>query len=159
MEILHTHCAGLDVHKKVVVATVLVADEHGRLTKETRSFETMTMSLLALSDWLTANGVSHVAMESTGEYWKPIYNILEDNFEVLLANAQHIKKVPGRKTDVMDAEWIADLLRHGLLRGSFIPPVGQRELLELTRARTNFVRERATLVNRLQKTLESANIK
>jgi transposase len=119
----------------------------------------MTADLLGLSDWLVSLGVTHVAMESTGEYWKPIYNILEDNFEVLLANAQHIKKVPGRKTDVMDAEWIADLLRHGLLRGSFIPPVGQRELRELTRARTNFVRERATLVNRLQKTLESANIK
>ena len=97
--------------------------------------------------------------ESTGEYWKPIYNILEENFEVLLANAQHVKKVPGRKTDVSDAEWIADLLRHGLLRGSFIPPVGQRELRELTRHRTNFVRTRTTLVNRVQKTLESANIK
>jgi len=98
-------------------------------------------------------------MESTGEYWKPIYSILEENFEVLLVNARHIKQVPGRKTEVMDAEWIADLLRHGLLRGSFIPPVGQRELRELTRYRTNFVRERATLVNRIQKALESANIK
>ena len=100
-----------------------------------------------------------MAMESTGEYWKPIYNILEENFEVLLVNARHIKQVPGRKTDVMDAEWIADLLRHGLLRSSFIPPVGQRELRELTRHRTNFVRERASVVNRIQKTLESANIK
>ena len=154
MEIEHTHCAGLDVHKKTVVAAIIVPDR-----KEVRTFETMTSDLLGLSDWLLSFGVTHVAMESTGEYWKPIFNILEENFDVLLVNARHIKQVPGRKTDVMDAEWIADLLRHGLLRGSFIPPVGQRELRELTRARTNFVRERATLVNRLQKTLESANIK
>jgi transposase len=159
MEILHPHCAGLDVHKKVVVATILVSDEHGQLTKETRSLETMTASLLALSDWLTSYGVTHVAMESTGEYWKPIYNILEENFEVLLVNAQHIKAVPGRKTDVKDSEWIADLLRHGLLKASFIPPKGQRELRDLTRFRTTFVKERATLINRLQKALEGANIK
>jgi transposase len=159
MEVVHLQCAGLDVHKKTVVAAIMVPDGQGGVRKEVRTFATMTADLLGLSDWLVSLGVTHVAMESTGEYWKPIYNILEDNFEVLLANAQHIKKVPGRKTDVMDAEWIADLLRHGLLRGSFIPPVGQRELRELTRARTNFVRERATLVNRLQKTLESANIK
>lgn len=131
MEILHPHCAGLDVHKKVVVTTILVSDEHGQLTKETRSLETMTVSLLALSDWLTSYGVTHVAMESAGEYWKPIYNILEENFEVLLVNAQHIKAVPGRKTDVKDSEWIADLLRHGLLKASFIPPKGQRELRDL----------------------------
>ncbi len=159
MEILHPRCAGLDVHKKVVVATILVSDEQGRLTKETRSFETMTASLLVLSDWLTSYGVTHVAMESTGEYWKPIYNILEENFEALLVNAQHIKAVPGRKTDVKDSEWIADLLRHGLLKASFIPPKGQRELRELTRFRTTFVKERATLINRLQKALEGANIK
>jgi transposase len=159
MEVVHLQCAGLDVHKKTVVAAIIVPDGQGGLRKEVRTFATMTADLLALSDWLVSLGVTHVAMESTGEYWKPVYNILEENFEMLLANAQHIKKVPGRKTDVMDAEWIADLLRHGLLRGSFIPPTGQRELRELTRARTNFVRERATLVNRLQKTLESANIK
>lgn len=159
MEILHTHCAGLDVHKKVVVATMIVSDEHGQLTKETQSFETMTGSLLALSDWLTRSGITHVAMESTGEYWKPIYNILEENFEVVLVNAQHIKAVPGRKTDVKDSEWIADLLRHGLLKASFIPPRGQRELRELTRFRTTFVKERANLINRLQKALEGANIK
>src|SRR5512142_3111105 len=138
MEILHPQCAGLDVHKKVVVATILVSEEHGPLIKETRSFETMTGSLLVLSDWLASHGVTHVAMESTGEYWKPIYNILEDNFEVLLINAQHIKHVPGRKTDVKDAEWLAELLRHGLVKASFIPPLGQRELRELTRHRTNF---------------------
>jgi transposase len=159
MEIEHTHCAGLDVHKKTVVAAIIVPDGQGGLRKEVRTFGTMTADLLGLSDWLLSFGVTHVAMESTGEYWKPIYNILEENFEVLLVNARHIKQVPGRKTDVMDAEWIADLLRHGLLRSSFIPPVGQRELRELTRHRTNFVRERATVVNRIQKTLESANIK
>jgi transposase len=154
MEIVHTNCAGLDVHKKTVVAAILVPGK-----KETRTFETMTSDLLALSDWLTGEGVTHVAMESTGEYWKPVFNILENNFEVLLVNAQHIKSVPGRKTDIKDAEWIADLLRHGLLKASFIPPVGQRELRELTRYRTTFVREKATLVNRIQKVLESANIK
>lgn len=159
MEILHTHCAGLDVHKKTVVAAIIVSDEHGQLTRETCSFETMTGSLLALSDWLTSYGVTHVAMESTGEYWKPIYNILEENFELLLVNAQHIKAVPGRKTDVKDSEWIADLLRHGLLKASFVPPKGQRELRELTRFRATFVKERATLINRLQKALESTNIK
>ena len=159
MDIVHTHCAGLDVHKKTVVATAIVPDVQGDLYKETLTFETMTADLLVLSDWLLSYKVTHVAMESTGEYWKPIYNILENNFEVLLINAQHIKHVPGRKTDVKDSEWIADLLRHGLLKASFIPPIGQRELRELTRHRTNFVRERATLVNRVQKTLESANIK
>lgn len=159
MEIEHTHCAGLDVHKKTVVAAIIVPDGQGGLRNEVQTFGTMTADLLGLSDWLLSFGITHVAMESTGEYWKPIYNILEENFEVLLVNARHIKQVPGRKTDVMDAEWIADLLRHGLLRGSFIPPVGQRELRELTRHRTNFVRERATVVNRIQKTLESANIK
>jgi transposase len=159
MEIVHTQCAGLDVHKKTVVAAIIVPDGQGGLRKEVRTFGTMTADLLALSDWLLGLGVTDVAMESTGEYWKPIYNILEENFEVLLANAQHVKKVPGQKTDVSDAEWLADLLRHGLLRGSFIPPVGQRELRELTRYRTSFVRERATLVNRVQKALESANIK
>lgn len=155
MDIIHRNCAGLDVHKKIVVAAILV---EGR-SKDIRSFGTMTANLLELSDWLMSRGVTHVAMESTGEYWKPIFNILENNFEVMLVNAQHISKVPGRKTDVSDAEWIADLLRHGLLTASFIPPVGQRELRELTRFRSTFVKERATLVNRVQKVLESANIK
>jgi transposase len=159
MDIVHTHCGGLDVHKKTVVTTIIVPDGQGVLRKETHTFETMTVELLALSDWMLSHGVTHVAMESTGEYWKPIYNILENNFEVMLVNAQHVKHVPGRKTDVKDSEWLAELLRHGLLKSSFIPPIGQRELRELTRHRTNFVRERATLVNRVQKTLESANIK
>lgn len=159
MEIVHTHCAGLDVHKKTVVAALIVPEPQGWLRKETRTFGTMTPDLLVLSDWLMEQGVSHVAMESTGEYWKPVFNILEHNFDVLLVNAQHVKAVPGRKTDIKDAEWIAELLRHGLLKASFIPPLGQRELRELTRYRSTFVKERATLVNRLQKVLESANIK
>ena len=159
MDIVHTHCAGLDVHKKTVVAAIIVPDPSGGLHKETRSFGTMTIDLLVLSDWLMEHGVTHVAMESTGEYWKPVFNILENNFEVLLVNAQHIKAVPGHKTDVKDSEWIAELLRHGLLRASFVPPLGQRELRELTRYRSTFVKERATLVNRVHKVLESANIK
>jgi transposase len=159
MQVLYTHCAGLDVHKKTVVACLLTPDPQGGLRQETRSFSTMTCELLALSDWLQAAGCTHVAMESTGEYWKPVFNILEAPFEVLLVNAQHIKAVPGRKTDVKDAQWIAELLQHGLLRASFIPPPVQRELRELTRHRSNFVRERASVVNRVHKVLESANIK
>jgi transposase len=159
MEVVHTHCAGLDVHKKAVVAAIIVPASGGELVEERRTFGTMTDDLLLLTDWLLSYGVTHVAMESTGEYWKPVYNILENNFELLLINAQHIKAVPGRKTDVNDAQWIADLLRHGLLRASFVPPLGQRELRELTRYRITFVRERATRVNRVQKVLESGNIK
>jgi transposase len=123
MEVVHTQCAGLDVHKKTVVAAIMVPDGQGGVYKETRTFGTMTADLLALSDWLSGHGVTHAALESTGEYWKPVFNILESNFEVLLVNAQHVKAVPGRKTDINDAEWLADLLRHGLLRASFIPPV------------------------------------
>jgi transposase len=134
-------------------------DAGGEPCSETRSFSTMTAGLLALSDWLSSQGITHVAMESTGEFWKPVYNLLEGNFEILVVNAQHMKNVPGRKTDVLDAEWIAQLLRHGLLRGSLIPPLPQRDLRDLTRARTNLVRERATVVNRLQKVLEWANLK
>ena len=159
MDVIHTHCAGLDVHKKTVVVTIIVLDSKGQLIKKTHSFETVTASLLALSDWLIEHSITHAAMESTGEYWKPIYNILEDNFELLLVNAQHIKAVPGRKTDVKDSEWIAELLRYGLLKASFVPPKGQRELRELTRFRSTFVKERANLINRVQKVLESANIK
>lgn len=159
MEVVYSHCAGLDVHKKTVVACVIIPNAQGKGQKDIRTFGTMTADLLTLLDWLQAHAITHVAMESTGEYWKPIYNILEGNLEVWLINAQHIKAVPGRKTDVKDAEWIADLMRHGLVRPSFIPPVAQRDLRELTRHRANFVRERATLINRVQKTLESANIK
>lgn len=159
MEVTHTHCVGLDVHKKVVVACSLIQTAPRKLERTVRSFGTTTSELLALSDWLSTQGVTQVAMESTGEYWKPIYNILEFNFEVMVVNAQHLKNVPGRKTDVKDAEWIADLLRHGLLRGSFIPPLAQRDLRDLTRQRITLVRERARVVNRLQKVLEWANIK
>lgn len=159
MEVTPTHCAGLDVHKKVVVACSLVQTAPRLLERTIRSFGTTTSELLALSDWLATQGVTQIAMESTGEYWKPIYNIWEFNFEVMVVNAQHLKKVPGRKTDVKDAEWIADLLRHGLLRGSFIPPLAQRDLRDLTRQRITLVRERARVVNRLQKVLEWANIK
>ncbi len=159
MEVAHARCAGLDVHKKSVMVSIIVTEERGRQIRETELFGTMTDDLLKLSDWLTRYGVTHAAMESTGEYWKPVYNILEHSFEVMLVNAQHIKSVPGRKTDVKDSEWIAELLRYGLLKASFVPPQGQRELRELTRFRSTFVKERATLINRLQKVLESANIK
>ncbi len=159
MKVVYERCAGLDVHKKTVVACVIVPNEQGGWHRETRTFGTGMAELLALSDWLQGLGCTHVAMESTGEYWKPVFNILEGNFEVLLVNAQHIKAVPGRKTDVKDAEWIAELLQHGLLRASFIPPAPQRELRDLTRYRATFIRERATLANRVQKVLEDANIK
>lgn len=159
METIYERCCGLDIHKKTVGACLIVPGPQGRSAKEIRTFGTMTEDLLQLSDWLTANRVTHVAMESTGVYWKPIWNLLEGNFELLLANAQHIKAVPGRKTDVKDCEWIADLLHHGLLKASFVPDLPQRELRELTRYRTSLVRERTSEVNRLQKTLEGANIK
>ncbi|MCL4533746.1 MAG: IS110 family transposase [Bacteroidetes bacterium] len=156
MEVTYQRCAGLDVHKKELTACVMVSTSEAGVHKEIRSFGTMTQDLLELADWLEGQGVSHVAMESTGVYWKPIYNLLEERFELLLVNAQHIKAVPGRKTDVKDAEWIADLLRHGLLRASLVPDKTQRELRELTRYRTSLVREWAAEVNRLQKTLEVA---
>jgi transposase len=159
MQVLNACCCGLDVHKKLVVACLMVTDADGKVHKEIRTFSTMTADLLALADWLTTNGCTHVAMEATGVYWKPIYNLLEGLFELLVVNAQHIKAVPGRKTDVRDAEWIAELLRHGLLHGSFIPDASQRELRDLTRHRTTSVQERARAVNRLQKVLEDANLK
>jgi transposase len=155
MEVVHPRCAGLDVHKKTVVACVLVP---GR--KEVRTFGTMTDELLRLADWLHQEQVSQVAMESTGVYWKPIYNVLESTgLELLVVNAQHIKAVPGRKTDVKDAEWIADLLKHGLVRASFIPSRSQRELRELVRYRKALMEQRGHVVQRIQKLLEGANIK
>lgn len=159
MEKLYTHCAGLDVDKKTVVACVITPAPEGGWHKPTRTFTTMTTDLLALSDWLECLAVTPVALESTGEYWRPVFNILEGSFNVLLANAQHIKTVPGRNTGVNDAEWIADLLQHGLLRASFIPRVAQRDLRDLTCHRSNFVRERTNIVNRLHKMLEGTNIK
>jgi transposase len=155
MEVVHERCCGLDVHKKTVVACVIVPE--GRAT---RTFGTMTDDLEALAAWLEERRVSHVAMESTGVFWKPVYNVLETfEFELLVVNAQHMKAVPGRKTDVKDAEWIADLLRHGLLRASYIPTREERELRELVRYRKSLIRERAAEVNRVQKVLEGANIK
>jgi transposase len=159
MDVIYERCCGLDIHKRTVVACLIVPAPGGPPRKEVRTFGTMTEDILALGDWLAAAGCRHVAMESTGVLWKPIYNLLEGAFELRLANARHIKAVPGRKTDVRDCEWIADLLRHGLLPASFVPDRPQRELRELTRYRTTLVRERTAEVNRLQKTLEGANIK
>jgi transposase len=145
--------------KKTVVVCRLGLDTKGHKVKATETFGTTTAELLRVSDWLTAGECTHVAMESTGEFWKPIWNLLEGNFELLLVNAQHVKRVPGRKTDVQDAEWLADLLQHGLLKASFIPPVEQRDRRDLTRQRTQLVRDRASVLNRIQKVLEGANIK
>jgi transposase len=154
MPVMYEWCAGLDGHKQTVVACVVTP-----AGPETRTFGTMTAELLSLADWLLACGCTHVAIERTGDDWKPVFNILEGTFEVLLVNAQHVKAVPGRKTDVKDAAWLAELLQHGLWRASFIPPVAQRELLDLTRYRCTFMQERVTLINRVQKLLEDANIK
>lgn len=154
MQVVHERCCGLDVHKKSVVACVITPEYQG-----TRRFGTTTRQLVELSEWLGERGVTHVAMESTGVYWKPIVNLLEERFTVWVVNAHHIKAVPGRKTDVKDAEWIADLLRHGLLRPSFIPDRSQRELRELVRYRRSLVQERSREANRVQKVLEGANIK
>ena len=159
MDILYRCCAGLGVHKKTVVACVRAAAAAGPAREEIRTFGTMTCDLLALSDWLAEQGVEQVAMESTGVYWKPVFNILEGRFAVMLVNAQHIKQVPGRKTDVKDCAWIAQLLQHGLLRASFVPPPPIRELRDLTRQRSQLVAEKATAANRVQKVLEDANIK
>lgn len=158
MEIVHSCCAGMDVHKETVVVCVL-RPSGKRTLHDTRTFGTTTVQLLALADWLAKQGVTHAAMESTGVYWKPVWNLLEDQFELLLVNAQHIKQVPGRKTDVKDAEWIAQLLQHGLLRNSFVPAAPQRQLRELTRQRRQLIQTRAAVVNRIQKVLEDANIK
>lgn len=159
MQVVYARCAGLDVHKKTVVVTVLLTSSNGTVTKETRTFSTMTAELLRLEAWLADLQVDHLAMESTGVYWYPIYNLLEEGRTILLVNPQHIKAVPGRKTDVRDSEWLADLLRHGLLSPSFIPPKPIRELREVTRYRKQLVNERIQYANRLQKVLESANIK
>jgi transposase len=159
MDVIYSRCCGLDIHKKTVVAC-LISSAHGQPPqKEVRTFRTMTAELLLLADWLQVADCTHVAMESTGIYWRPVYNLLEGLFTLLVVNAQHIKAVPGRKTDVKDAEWIAELLRHGLLRGSFIPSKPQRQLRELTRHRTTLVQDRARVINRLQAVLEDANIK
>lgn len=159
LRVVHERCAGLDVHKKTVVACLLVTSQDGQVQKETRTFGTTTADLLDLSAWLKGQAITSVAMESTGIYWVPIYNLLEGEFELVVVNAHHMKAVPGRKTDVTDAEWIAQLHRHGLLRGSFVPPKAQRQLRALVRHRTNVVERRTQSVNELQKVLETANIK
>jgi len=152
-------CAGLDVHKRTVVATARIPDGAGGRQVITHTFGTTTTDLLGLRDWLDALAVTHVAMESTGVYWKPIFYVLEDGFTVLLVNAQHLKHVPGRKSDVQDSAWIAQLLENGLLRGSFVPPVPIRDLRDLTRYRKKQIQERTREVNRLQKVLEEAGLK
>src|SRR5438874_3139969 len=159
MDTLSACRAGLDVHKATVVACVRTATAGGKVRREVRTFGTMTDDLLALADWLAGAGVTHVAMESPGVYWKPVSHLLEGRFEVLLVNAQHIKQVPGRKTDVRDCEWIAQLLQHGLLKASFVPPAPIRELRDLTRQRVQLIQERAAAANRIQKVLEDANVK
>jgi transposase len=159
MHVVHARCAGLDVHKKSVVAAVRLLNTDGSLTTQVRSFGTTTSALLDLLAWLLSLEITHVAMESTGEFWKPLFNLLEGHLTILLVNAAHIKHVPGRKTDIKDAEWIAELLAHGLLRPSFVPQAPQRALRDLTRQRTHLTQERASVVNRMQKVLEWANIK
>jgi transposase len=159
MQVQHTRCAGLDVHKKTVVACILTTSPDGQVQRYRDSFSTMTSGLMALDDWLSNHDVSQVAMESTGIYWRPVFTILEATRSVMVVNAQHIKAVPGRKTDVKDAEWIAELLRHGLLQPSFIPPLPVRILRDLTRQRKTLVQSRTQELNRLQKVLETANIK
>ena len=159
MNILYPCCAGLDVHKKSVVACRLTQDKDGQSVAEVRTYSTLTPDLLQLADWLRAGGVTHVAMESTGVFWQPVYNLLEADFALLLVNPKHFKNVPGRKTDVKDAQWLSELLQVGLLKASFVPPPAQRELRQLVRYRTTLIAERATLANRIQKLLEGANIK
>ncbi len=159
MEVVYERCAGLDVHKKSVTACRIIPAAGRGWQKEKRRFGTMTDELLALADWLRAGRVQAVAMESTGVYWKPVFNILESEFEVILVNARHIKYVPGRKSDISDAQWIGELLQHGLLKASYIPEQPQRDLRDLIRYRTALIQERVREINRVQKVLEDANIK
>lgn len=159
MEVIVGCCAGLDVHKDSVEACVRRLESGGRITQQTRHWGTVTRDLVAMAEWLRNEGVTKVAMESTGVYWKPIFNVLEEEFEVILVNAKDLQHVPGHKTDVKDCQWIAQLLQHGLLKGSFIPPREQRELRDLTRQRAQVIGEHSRITNRIQKVLEDANIK
>ena len=159
MRVMYERCAALDVHKKTVVGCVRHTMSNGEVASEVKTFGTTTPELLQMMDWLTEWKVTTVAIESTAEYWKPVFNLLEGEFEVILVNAKHVKQVPGRKTDVKDAEWLAELLSYGLLKASYIPAKPQRDLRDLTRHRVTVVQERARIVNRLQKVLEHANIK
>jgi transposase len=159
MEVLYAVCCGLDVHKASVTACLRASGDASGRHHEVRTFGTTTRELLHLVDWLTAAGCTHVAMESTGVYWRPVYNLLEGSFELFLVNAQHVKMVPGRKSDVRDSEWLAQLLELGLLRRSFVPPAAQRELRDVVRYRKRLIENRTREANRLQKVLETANIK
>jgi transposase len=159
MDVLYPRCAGIDVHKRTAVVTIGWVDEQGQRRKRTRTFGTMTGEIEQLAAWLVEHQVTHVAMESTGVYWRPVFNLLESHVEVVLANAAHVKAVPGRKTDVRDSEWLLDLMQHGLIRGGFIPEAPIRALRELTRYRTNVIEERTRALNRIQKVLEDTNIK
>jgi transposase len=159
MDVVYPRCAAIDVHKRTAVTSVSWVDEHGRRQRETRTFSTMTADIGRLGAWLAEHGVTHVAMESTGVFWKPLFNILEERFTVVLANAAQVKALPGRKTDVRDSEWLLELMQHGLIRGSFIPGAPIRELRDLTRYRTSLIQERTREVNRIQKVLEDANLK
>src|SRR5439155_3871465 len=159
MELVISRCAGMDVHQATVVVTVRVPDDAGRRRSFTETFGTMTPDLLALRDWLQAHGVTHVALESTGVYWKPVYYVLEDGFTLLLINMHELKRVPGRKTDVQDSEWLAQLLECGLLKPSFVPPPPIRELRDLTRYRVQQVQDQAQETNRLHIVLEDAGVK
>jgi transposase len=159
MQVIYACCAGLDVHKDSVFVCIRRMSDDGKVSEEIRVFGTKTGELLALGDWLVSKGVTHAAMESTGVYWKPIWNLLEDRLKLILVNAQHLKKVPGRKTDVKDCQWIAQLLQFGLLKASFVPDRPQRELRDLTRQRSQLVADHSRVANRIQKTLEDANIK
>jgi transposase len=159
MEVVHAHCAGLDVHKESVVACARHMVD-GKITTAVKTFKTATEELMALSDWLSAEGATHIAMEATGVYWKPVWHILSDGeFELILANAAHVKNVPGRKTDVNDATWLADLMAHGMIKASFVPDEPTQQMRDLLRTRKQIVRERSSHIQRIQKTLEDANIK
>jgi transposase len=159
MDLFHERCAGLDVHKKMIVACARIAGEGKRVRKEVSRFGTTTAELMRLSEWLTGHEITHVVMEATGVYWKPVWHVLEGSFELMLANAQHVKAVPGRKSDVNDATWLAELLAHGLIRASFVPPQPQQELRDLTRTRKQLMRGRTQQALRIQKLLEDANVK
>jgi transposase len=159
MEPIYTSCCGLDVHSRSIAACIRRIGDEGRIDEQTQTFGTMTRDIMALSDWLCSRQVTHVAMESTGVYWKPIYNILEGHFTILLVNARHVKHVPGRKTDISDCQWLAQLLQCGLLKGSFVPERPQRELRDLTRHRAQLVADKSSVANRIHKVLEDANIK
>src|SRR5258708_1570184 len=159
MEVVHARCAGLDVHKKSVYACVICRGTDGKNGQEIRSFGPMTADLLKLADWLREHEVSHVAMEATGVYWRPVWAVLQGHFELLLVNPHHIKAIPGRKTDTKDCEWIADLLQHGLVRGSFVPPTDIQDLRDLTRYRAELRQSQNQVANPIQKLLEQANIK